>query len=191
MALISHASKVMLKILQARLQQYMNCEFPDVQTGFRKGRRTRDHIANICWIIKKAREFQKNIYFCFIDYAKAFDGVDHNKLWKILQEMRIPDHLTRLLRNLCAGQEATVRTGHGTTDWFQIGKRLRQGCILSPCLLNLHAEYIMSNAGLDETQAGIKISQGNIKNLRYANDTTLMAESENALKSLLMKVKEE
>ena len=121
-ALISHASKVMLKILQARLQQYGNRELPDVQAGFRKGRGTRDQIANICWIIKKAREFQKNIYFCFIDYAKAFDCVDHNKLWKILKKLGIPDHLTYLLRNLSAGQEAIVRTGHGTTDWFQIGK---------------------------------------------------------------------
>ena len=126
--LISHASKVMLKILQARLQQYVNCELPDVQTGCRKGRGTRNQI-----VIKKAREFQKNIYFCFIDYAKAFDCVDHNKLWKILQEMEIPDHLTCLLRNLYAGQEATVRTGHGTTHWFQIGKGVHQGCILSPC----------------------------------------------------------
>ena len=132
---ISHASKVMLKILQARLQQYVNRELPDVQAGFRKCRGTRDQIATICWIIKKAREFQKNIYFCSIDYAKAFDSVDHNKLWKILKEMGIPDHLTCLLRNLCAGQEATVRTGHGTTDWFQIGKGVRQGCILSPCFL--------------------------------------------------------
>ena len=120
----------MLKILQARFQQYVNCEFPDVQAGFRKGRRTRDQIANICWIIKKLREFQKNIYFCFIDYAKAFDCVDHNKLWKILKEMGIPDHLTCLLRNLYAGQEATVRTGHGTTDWFHIGKGVCKGCIL-------------------------------------------------------------
>ena len=128
----------MLKILQARLQQFVNHELPDVQAGFRKGRGTRDHIANICWIIEKAREFQKNIYFCFIDYAKVFDCVDHNKLWKILQEMGIPDHLTCLLRNLYAGQEATVKTGHGrgTTDWFQIGKGVRQGCILSPCLFN-------------------------------------------------------
>ena len=133
-ALISHASKVMLKILQARLQQYVNRELPDVQAGFRKGRGTRDQIANICWIMEKAREFQKNIYFCFIDYAKAFDCVDHNKLWKILKEMGIPDHLICLLRNLYAGQEATVRTGHGTTDWFQKGKGVRQGCILSPCL---------------------------------------------------------
>ena len=121
-ALISHASKVMLKILQARLQQYVNHKLPDVQAGFRKGRRTRGQIANIRWIIKKAREFQRNIYFCFIDYAKDFDCVDHNKLWKILKEIGIPDHLTCLLRNLYAGQEATVRTGHGTTDWFQIGK---------------------------------------------------------------------
>ena len=148
----------MLKILQARLKQYMNSELPDVQAGFRKGRGTRDQIANICWIIEKAREFQKNIYFCFIDYAKAFDCVDHNKLWKILKEMSIPDHLTCLLRNLFAGQEATVRTGHGTTDWFQIGEGVRQDCILSLCLFNLYAEYIMRNAGLEETQAGIKIA---------------------------------
>ena len=172
-ALISHASKVMLKILQARLQQYVNCELPDVQAGFRKARGTRDQIVNIHWIIEKAREFQKNIYFCFIDYAKAFDCVDHNKLWKIFQEMEIPDHLTCLLRNLYAGQEATVRTGHGTTDWFQIRKRVRQGCILSPCLFNLYSEYIMRNAGLEEAQAGIKISGRNINNLRYADDTTL------------------
>ena len=131
-SLISHASKVMLKILQARLQQYVNCELPDVQVGFRKGRGTRDQIANICWIIERAREFQKNIYFCFIDYVKAFDCVDQNKLWKILKEMGIQDHLTCLLRKLYAGQEATVRTGHGTTDWFQIGKEVCQGCILSP-----------------------------------------------------------
>ena len=136
-ALISHASKVMLKILQARLQQYVNHELPDVQSGFRKGRGTRDQIASICWIMEKAREFHKNIYFCFIDYAKAFDCVDHNKLWKILKEMGIPDYLTCLLINLYAGQEAKVRTGHGTTDWFQIGKGVCQGCILSPCLFNL------------------------------------------------------
>ena len=140
----------MLKILQARLQQYMNCELSDVQAGFRKSRGTRDQIANILWIIEKAREFQENI--CFIDYTKAFDCVDHNKLWKILKEMGIPDHLTCLLRNLYAGQEATVRTGHGTTDWFQIGKRIHQGCILSSCLFNLYVEYIMRNAGLDEAR---------------------------------------
>ena len=166
----------MLKILQARLQLYMNREIPDGQAGFRKDRGTRDQIANICWITEKAREFQKNIYFCFIDYAKAFDCVDHNKLWKILQEMEIPDHLTCLLRNLCAGQEATVRTGHGKTDCFQIGKGIRQGCILSPCLFNFYAEYIMRNIGLDE--GGIKITGRNMNNLRYADDTTLMAESE-------------
>ena len=165
----------MLKILQARLQQYVSCELPDVQAGFRKGRGTRDQIANICWIIKKAREFPKNISFCFIDYVKAFDCVDHKKLWKILKEMGTPDHLTCLLRNLYAGQEATVRTGHGTTDWFQIGKGVHQGCILSPCLFNFYAEYIMRNAGLEETQAGIKIAGRNINNLRYADDTTLMA----------------
>ena len=191
-ALISHASKVMLKILQGRLPQYMNLELPDVQAGFRKGRGTRDQIANIRWIMEKAREFQTNIYFCFIDYAKAFDCVDRNKLWKILKETGIPDHLTCLLRNLYEGQEATVRTGHRTTDWFQIGKGVHQkGCILSPCLFNLYAEYIMRNAGLEEAQAGIKIARRNISNLRYADDTTLMAESEEELKSFLIKVKEE
>ena len=167
-ALISHVSKVMPQILQSRLQQYMNHELPDVQLGFRKGRGTRDQIANIRWIIKKAREFQKNIYFCFIDYAKAFDCLDHNKL-ENLKEIGISDHLTCLLRILYAGQEATVRTGHGTIYWFQIGK----GCILSPCLFNLYAEYIKINAGLEEAQAGIKIAGKNINNLRYADNTTL------------------
>ena len=156
----------------------MNQELSDVQAGFRKGRGTRDQIANIRWIIKKAREFQKNIYFRFIDYAKAFDCVDHNKLWKILKEMEISDHRTCFLRNLYAGQEATVRTGHGPTDWFQIGKGVHQGCILSPCLFNLHAEYIMQNTGLEEAQAGIKIAGRNINKLTYADDTTLMLESE-------------
>ena len=174
----------MLKIVQARLQQYVSHKLPDVQAGFRKGRGAREQIANICWIMRKAREFQKNIYFCFIDYAKAFDCVDHKKLWKNLREIRIPDHLTCLLRNLYAGQEATVRTGHGKTDWLQIGKGVRQGCVLSPCLFNLYAEYIMRNAGLGEAQAGIKIARRNINNLRYADDTTLMAESEEELKSL-------
>ena len=167
----------MLKILQARLQQYVNRELPDVQAGFRKGRRTRDQIANMSWIIEKAREFQINIYFCFIDYAKAFDCVDHNKLWNILKEMEIPDHLTVLLRNLYAGQEATVRTGHGMMDWFQIGKGMYHGSILSSCLFNFYAEYIMRYAVLDEAQAGIKFAGRNINNLRYADDTTLMAES--------------
>ena len=180
----------MLKILQARLQQYMNHELPDVQAGVRKGRGTRDQMANIHWIIKKAREFQKNIYFYFIDYTKAFDCVDDNKLRKIMEEMGIQEHLTCPLRNLYASQEATVRTGHGTTDCFQIGKGVHLGCILSPCLFNLYAEYIMRNTGLVEAQARIKIAGRNINNLRYADDTTLMAESEE-LKSLLMKVKVE
>ena len=140
----------MLKILLARLQQYVNCELPDVQAGFRKGRGTRDQIANICWITEKAREFQKNIYFCFIDYTKAFGSVNHSKLWEMLKEMGIPDHHTCPLRNLYAGQEATVRTGHGTRVWFQIGKGVSLGCILSPCLFNLYAEYNMQNDGLDE-----------------------------------------
>ena len=160
----------------------MNHELPNDQAGFRKGRGTRDQIENIQWIIKKAREFQKNAYFCFIDYAKDFDCVDHHKLCKILKEMGIPDHLTYLLRNLYAVQEATVKTGHGTTDWFQIGKGVHQGCVLLSCLFNLYAEYTVRNTGLEEAQAGIKISRSG-----YAVDTTLMAE----LKSLLMKVKEE
>ena len=190
-ALIFHTNKVMLKILQDGLQQYTNCELADVQAGFSKGRGTRDQIVNIRWVIKKAREFQRNIKFCFIDYAKAFDCVDHNKLWEILKEMGIPAYLTCLLRNLFAGQEATGRTGHGTTHWFQMGKGLRQGCILSPCLFNVYAEYIVRNAGLEEAQAGIKIARRNINNLRHADDTTLMAEREEELKSLLMKLKEE
>ena len=174
----------MFKILQARLQQYMNHELPDVQAGFRKGRGTSDQIANILWIMEKAGYFQKNIYFCFIEYAKPFVWITTN--WKSLKEMGIPDHLTCLLRNLYAGQDATVRTGHGTTTWFQIGQRVHQGCILSPCLFNLYAEYIM-----EEAQAGIKLARRNINNLRYADDTTLMAESEEELKSVLMKVKDE
>ena len=171
----------MLKILQTRLQQYVTRELPDVQAGFRKGRGTRDQIPNICWIMEKARELQKNIYFCFIDYANTFDCVDHNKLWKILKEMGIPDHLTCLQRNLYAAQEATVRTGHGTTEWFQIGKGERQGCILSPCLFNFYAEYIVRNSGLEEAQAGIKIARRNSNSLRCADDTILMAEREEEL----------
>ena len=182
-ALISHVRKVMLKILQASLQQYMNHELPDVHTGFKKGRGTRDQIANICWIIKKAREYHKNINFCFIDYTKAFDCVDCNKLWKILKEMGIPDHLTCLLRYLYAyflinldildREICPVRTGHGTTDWLQIGKGAHQGCILSSCLFNEYAEYIMSNAVLHDAQTEIKIVKRNINNLRYADDTPL------------------
>ena len=167
----------------------MNPELADAQAGFSKGRGTRDQIANIHWIIQKAREFHKNIYFCFIDYAKAFNCVDHNKLWKILNEMGIPGHLTCLLRNLYAGQETTVRTEYGTMDWFQIGKGVHQVCIVSPCLFNLYAEYIMQNGRLDEAQAEIKIARRNINNLRYAGDTTLMEESKEELKNLLMKVK--
>ena len=181
----------MLKILQARLQQYMNSELWDVQAGLGKGRGTRDRIANIHWIIKKVREFQKNIYFCFTDCVKAFDCVDHNKLWKILKEMGIPDHLTFLLRNLYADQEAAITAGHGTTGCFQIGKGEHQGCILSPCLFNWYAEYIMRNAGLEEAQAGIKIAGRNTSNLRYADNTTLKAEREEELKSLLIKVKQQ
>ncbi|KAF7247525.1 Retrovirus-related Pol polyprotein from type-2 retrotransposable element R2DM [Varanus komodoensis] len=181
----------MLKILPARLQQYVDRELPEVQAGFRRGRGTRDQIANIRWIMEKAREFQKNIYFCFIDYAEAFDCVDHNKLWQVLKEMRVPDHFICLVRNLYAGQEATVRTGHGTTDWFKTEKGVQQGCILAPCLFNLYAEHIMRKAGLDESPIGIKIAGRDINNLRYADDTTLMAESEEELKSLLMQVKEE
>ena len=173
----------MLKILHARLQHYANQKLPDVQARFRKGRGTRDQIANIHWIIEKAREFQKNIYISFIDYAKAFNCVDHNKLWKALKEMGIPDRLTRLLRNLCGGQEATVRTLYGTTDWFNIEKRVWQSCVLSPCLLNLYAEHIMKNARLDELQAGIKRDRRNINNFIYVDDTTLMAESMEELKS--------
>ena len=157
-----------------------------LQAGFRKGRGARGQIANIHWIIEKAKEFQKSIYFCFIDYAKAFDCVGHNKLWKILKEMGTPDHLTCHLRNLYADQEVTVRTGHGRADWFQIGKGNCQGCILSPCLFNLYAEYILRNIGLDEAQARIKIAGRNINNLRYSDDTTLMEESEEEIKVSLI-----
>jgi len=167
----------MLKILQTKFQKYVNWELPDVQTGFIKGCRTRDQIANICWIIEKAREFQKNIYFCLIDYAKALT-VWITTNWKILQEMRIPDHLTCLLRNLYTDQETTVRIGHGTMNWIKIGRGVHQGCILSPCLFNSYTEYIMQNARLDVAQAEIKISGRNINNIRYADDTTLMAENE-------------
>uniref|UniRef100_A0A803SQS2 ribonuclease H n=1 Tax=Anolis carolinensis TaxID=28377 RepID=A0A803SQS2_ANOCA len=190
-ALISHASKVMLKILQGRLQQYMERELPDIQDGFRKVKGMRDQVANIRWIMEEVREFQKNIYFCFIDYSKAFDCVDHNKLWHVLGGMGIPSHLVCLLRNLYKDQVATVRTDHRTTDWFKIGKRVWQGCVLSPSLFNLYAEHIMQLTGLEESKAGVKIVGRNIKNVRYADDTTLMAESEEELRSLITKVKEE
>ena len=195
----------MLKILQVRLQQYIKWEQPDIEAGFRKCRGTIVQIANIHWIIEKAREFQKNIYFCFmgsrrvghdwatdtftffcfIDYVKAFDCVNHNKLWKIFGEIRIPDHLTCLLRNLYAGQGATVRIGHGPIDWFQIGKGVRQSCILSSWLFSFYAEYIILNAGLDDSQAGIKIVRRNINNFRYAHDITVMAESKEETKGPL------
>ena len=180
----------MLKILQARLQQYMNHDFQMFKLILENAEEQDIKLPTSAGSSKK-QEVHKNIGFCFIDYSKAFDCVNHNKLWKVLQKMGIPDHLTCLLRNLYAGQEATVGTGHGTTDWFQIGKGVCQGCILSPCLFNLYAEYIMRNAGLEEEQAGIKIVRRNINNLRYTDDTTLMAENEEELKSLLMKVKEE
>ena len=186
-AFMSQASKAMLKILQARLQQYMNCELSDVQAGFKKAEEPEIKVPRFVESLKK----QEKNAFCLIDYAKAFDCVNHNKLWKILQEMCIPDHLSCLLRNLYAGQEITVRTGHGITDWFQIRKGVCQGCIVSPCLFNLYAEYIMWNARLEEAQAGIKISRRNINNLRYADDITVMIESEEEQKTLLMKVKEE
>ena len=179
----------MLKILQARIQQYMNQELPDVKAGFRKVRRNRNQVANICWIIEKAREFQKNIYLCVSDYSKGFDCVDHNNLWKILLENTRSPYLPPI--NMYAGQETTVRTRHGTMDWFQIGKGVRQGCILSSYLFNLYAQHIKRNAGLDLAQAVIKIAGRNINNLRYADDPTLMAESKEELKRLLMKLKNE
>ena len=181
----------MFKILQATFQQYMTSELPDVQAGFRKGRGTRAQIVKFRWIIEKTRELKKKSISALLTMPKALTVWITIKLWKILKEMGILEHLTCLLRNLYAGQEATVRTGHGTTDWFQIGKGIRQGCILSPCLFNLYAEYVMRNTVLDEAQAGIKIAGRNINNLRYADDTTLMAESEEELNSLLMKLKEE
>ena len=182
---------IMLKILPARLQQYMNQELPDVQAGLRKSRRTGDQIANICWITDKTKELQNNIYFCITEYTKAIDCVDQNTEWKILKEMGISDHLTCLLINWCAGQETTGRTGHGTMNWFNIGKGVCQGCTLSPRSLNLYAEYIMQNACLNEAQDGIKTARRNTNNLRYEDDITLMAESKEELKNLLMKAKKE
>ena len=183
LALISHASKVMLKILQARIQQYLNCELPDVQAGFRKGRETRDQIANIRWIIEKVREFQKNIYFCFIDYTKAFDCVDHNKLWKILRDGNTRPPYLPPEKTIC-------RLGNNSQNWTWNNRLVPNQAILSPCLFNLYTEYVIRNAGLDEAKVGIKIAGRNINNLRYTNDTTLMEESKEGLKSLLMKVKE-
>jgi len=189
-ALISHGSKVMPKILQARLQQYVNHELPDVQAVFRKGRGTRNQIATSAGSSKKQESSRKTSTSSLLNMPKSLT-VWITTNWIILKVMGIPDHLICLLRNLYAGQEAAVRTGHGIADWFQIRKGVHQGCILSPCLFNFYAEYIMRNAGLDEAQAGIKIARGNINNLRYADDTTLMAESEEELKSLLKKVEGE
>ena len=180
----------MLKILHSKLQHNVNQELPNIQSGFRKGRGIRDQIANIHWIIEKAREFQKTISLCFKDYVKAFEVMDHDKLWKALRDPGIPDHLTCLPRNLFADQEATVRTLYGTTDWFKIEKGVRQDCLLSPCLFNKDAEHIMRNARLDESQAGIKIDGRNFNNFRYADDTILMAENEEEIKNILMRVKE-
>ena len=185
-ALTSHASKVILKILQVRLQQYMELKLSDVQAGFRKGRGTRDQI-----VIEKGRKFQKNIYSCFIDYTKAFDCMDHNKLWKILKEMKYQTISPASWETCEAGQEATVRAGHGTTDWFQTGKGVCQGYIFSPCLFNLYAEYNHVVYWAGGSTAGIKIARRNINNLRYVADTTLMAESKEELKGLLMRVKKE
>ena len=188
-AFISHASRVMLKILQARLQQYVNCELPMFKLVLEKAEEPEIKLPTSAGLSKKQHSSRKTSISPLLTMPKSLTvWITIN--WKILKEMGIPDHLTCLLRNLCiAGQEATVRTGHGTTDWFQIGKGVRQGCMLSPCLFNLYAEYIMRNAGLEEAQAGIKIAGRNINNLRYADDTTLMAESEEELKSILMKVK--
>ena len=181
----------MLKILQTRLQQYMNRKFQMFKLDLEKAEESEIKLPTSSGSSKKQESSKKNIYFCFIDYAKAFDSMYHNTLWKILKEMGIPDHLTCLLRNLYAGQQATVRTGYGTTDWLQVGKGVHQGCILSLGFFNLYAEYIMRNAGLDEAQSEIKIAGRNLNNLRYADDTTLTAESKEELNSLLMKVKEE
>ena len=190
-ALIPHASKVLLKIIQHRLSSIIERELPDEQAGFRKGRGTRDHIANLRWIMEKAREHQKKLYICFIDYSRAFDSIDHAKLWKCLDEMGAPAHLCKLIRSLYTDQEATVRTPYGDTDWFKIKKGARQGCIVSPVIFNMYAEMIMRNASIDESNIGVKIAGRNINNLRYADDTTLMAESEKDLKRLIQVVKEE
>jgi hypothetical protein len=190
-ALIPHASKVLLKIIQQRLRPIIEAELPDTQAGFRRGRGTRDHIANLRWIMEKSREYQKDVYMCFIDYSKAFDCIDHDKLWKALNELGVPPHLIQLIRSLYTDQVATVRTQHGDTEWFRIGKGVRQGCILSPFLFNLYAEVIMRKLELDESKIGVKIGGRNINNLRYADDTTLLAETVDGIKDLIIKVKEE
>ncbi|CAF4950873.1 unnamed protein product, partial [Rotaria socialis] len=190
-ALISHASKIMLKIIQRRLEPFLEREMPATQARLRKGRGTRDQIANIRWLMEKTREYQKEFYLCFIDYSKAFDCVDHEKLWSVLLEMGVPKHLIILMKNLYTNQQASVKTDYGNTDWFNIRKGVRQGCILSPYLFNLYAEHIMRKVGIDEAACGIKIGGGNINNLRYADDTTIMTETAEGLQYLLGKVKEE
>ncbi|RWS06003.1 endonuclease-reverse transcriptase-like protein [Dinothrombium tinctorium] len=190
-ALIPHASKVLLKIIQQRLSPIIERELPDVQAGFRRGRGTRNHIANLRWIMEKSREYQKDIYMCFIDYKKAFDCVEHGKLWAALQKLGVPDHLTHLIRSLYKDQEATVRTAYGDTDWLEIGKGVRQGCILSPFLFNLYAEIIMRKIDLEDSEIGVKIGGRNINNLRYADDTTLLSETEDGLRHLIKRTKDE
>ncbi|XP_049735321.1 transmembrane protein 61 isoform X1 [Elephas maximus indicus] len=189
-SLISHVSKVLLKIIQKRLQQYIDRELPEIQAGFRRGRGSRDIIADVRWILAESREYQKDVYLCFIDYAKAFDCVDHNKLWITLQRMGIPEHLIVLMRNLYTDQEAVVQTEQRDTDWFKVRKGVHQACILSPYLFNLYAEQIIREAGLYEEERGIRIGGRLINNLRYADDTTLLAESEEDLKHLLMKIRD-
>jgi len=181
----------MLKIIQRRLEPFLEREMPVTQAGFRKGRGTRDQIANLRWLMEKAREYQKEFYLCFIDYSKAFDCVDHEKLWSVLHEMGVPKHLIVLMKNLYTKQQASVKTDYGNTNWFNIGKGVRQGCILSPYLFNLYAEHIMRKASIDEAAGGIKIGGRNINNLRYADDTTILAETVDDLQYLLRKVKEE
>ncbi|XP_049714338.1 type 2 lactosamine alpha-2,3-sialyltransferase isoform X2 [Elephas maximus indicus] len=189
-SLISHTSKILLKIIQKRLQQYIDGELPEIQAGFRRGRGTRDIIADVRWILAESREYQKDVYLCFIDYAKAFNCVDHNELWITLRRMGIPEHLIVLMRNLYMDQEAVVGTEQGDTDWFKVRKGVRQGCILSPYLFNLYPEQILREAGLYEEERGIRIGARLINNLCYADDTTLLAESEEDLKHLLMKIKD-
>ena len=188
-ALITHASKVLLKVMQRRIEPYMQRELAAEQAGFRKGRGKRDQIANLRWILEKGREYNKHIYMCFIDYSKAFDCVDHTLLWRALEDMGVPKHLIVLLRNLYCNQEATVRTEAGDTEWFKIGKGVRQGCILSPYLFNLYTETIMRRAEMDSDNEGVRVGGCCINNLRYADDTTLIAESLNGLKNLISTIK--
>ncbi|CAI9734548.1 Hypothetical predicted protein [Octopus vulgaris] len=188
--LIPHVSKILFKIIQKRLNTTIERELPEVQAGFRNGRGTRDHIANLRWIMEKAREYQQKLYMCFIDYSKAFDSIDHDKVWKCLKKMGTPLHLVQLIRSLYRNQVTTVRTPYGDTDWFEIGKGTRQGCILSPAAFNMYAEKVMRNAGLEDSSIGMRIRERNINNLRYADDTTLLAENKD-LENLILLVKKE